>query len=95
MKQLVRLYNLDTKNSEGIEVYILRTEVGAHPDNVDYLRDQYEDPSEFEEFYDPEDFETTYFSNGQWAETNLLTGISYLEDRTEVDWDLLDIEIAG
>jgi len=93
MKQKIRLYNLDVKNDEGIELYILRTEIGAHPDNVSYLREQYDDPSEFEEFYDEEDFETTYFSNGTWAQTDLLTNISRLGN-TEVSWDLIDIELS-
>tara|TARA_A100001515_G_scaffold129259_1_gene115862 strand:- start:472 stop:759 length:288 start_codon:yes stop_codon:yes gene_type:complete len=94
MKQKVRLYNLDVKNDEGIELYILRTEIGAHPDNVSYLREQYIDPSEFEEFYDEEDFETTYFSNGTWAQTDLLTNISTFSTGKEVSWDLIDIELS-
>ena len=94
MKQKIRLYNLDVKNDEGIELYILRTEIGAHPDNVSYLREQYIDPSEFEEFYDEEDFETTYFSNGTWAQTDLLTNISTFSTGKEVCWDLIDIELS-
>jgi len=94
MKQKVRLYNLDLKNDEGIELYILSTEIGAHPDNVSYLREQYIDPSEFEEFYEEEDFETTYFSNGTWAQTDLLTNISTFSTGNEVCWDLIDIELS-
>jgi|TARA_R100001198_G_scaffold20781_1_gene10464 hypothetical protein len=84
MKQKIRLF-VEGKD-EGIHT-ILRTEIGAHPDNVSYLREQYEDPSEFDEFYEAEDFETTYLSNGKWFQTDLLTNISYLDNRKEVDWD--------
>ena len=91
MKQKIRLF-VEGKDY-GIHT-ILRTEIGAHPDNVSYLKEQYEDPSEFEEFYDEEDFETTYFSNGTWAQTDLLTNISTFSTGKEVSWDLIDIELS-
>jgi len=48
MKQKIRLF-VEGKDY-GIHT-ILRTEIGAPPDNFPYLKEQYEDPSEFEEFY--------------------------------------------
>jgi len=93
MKQKIILTNIDNNTSK--EVFILRTEIGAHPDNVSYLKSQYEDPSEFDEFYDEEDFETYYLSDGTWFQTNLLTNISFIEDRSEVEWELIDVELSA
>ncbi len=93
MKQKIRLHNLDDETFK--ELYILRVETGAHPDNVKYLRSQYEDVSEFDEFYEEEDFETTYLSDGTWFQTDLLTYIHYTENRSEVDFELIDIELSA
>lgn len=68
---------------------VINQHMGVHPDNEQYIRDQYEDESEFLEWYDPDNYSTFYLSTGDYIECDEMTGVMKLNDHTEVDYDVL------
>lgn len=80
----IELFNLNETWSK--KVMVTSVAKGAHPDEVSYIRSQYPNEEDFLEWYDEEDYETIYLSDGCYIETNLLTGVSTHMGEDEVDW---------
>ena len=80
----IELFNLNETWSK--QVMVTSVAVGAHPDDVSDMKAEYRKEADFLEWYDEEDYETIYLSDGCYIETNLLTGVSTHMGTDEVDW---------
>ena len=63
--------------------------MGVHPENYDYIRDQYEDEEDFHEWYDEDNYSTYYLSTGEYIECDEMTGIMKLNSMIEIDYEVV------
>lgn len=90
MKVNDRIVYYNYEETWKLVVTVTKIEEGIHPSQLDYIRDQYEDEEEFNEWYSSDDYETVYLSDGNYWETDLRTGISKLNGTgEEVDYTLM------
>ena len=82
----IEVYNLEETWSK--IVTITSVEVGAHPENITYLKHV---NAKYDDWYFEDDWETIYLSDGTWIQCDLMNGINTLMCRDEVDWKQLHI----
>ena len=80
----IEVYNLDETWSKIVTV--TSVEVGAHPENIAYLKHV---NAKYEDWYFEDDWETIYLSDGTWIQCDLMNGVNTLMCRDEVDWKQL------
>jgi len=85
--KVIEINFLDLANVSKIAL-VINQHAGVHPDNLSYIRDQYNEEEEFKQWYDEDNYTTFYLSDGTYLECDEMTGITKLNSQDEVDYDV-------